>query len=106
MTKLVSTGAFKGNEVALSVGYATQIGYSDFYFGANLKLINSSLEQYNSFGVATDLAVLYLNKDLDFQATLVVRNLGTQITTYAGHNESLPLEVNVGCVAADIFQSA
>ncbi|WP_452220694.1 type IX secretion system protein PorQ [Lacinutrix salivirga] len=91
-----STGTFSGSEAALSAGYALQIGYSDFYFGANLKLINSSLEQYNSFGVATDLGVLYLDEDLDFQATLVVRNLGTQITTYAGQNESLPLEINAG----------
>src|SRR5690606_7377153 len=39
---------------------------------------------------------LYLNEDLDFQATLVVRNFGTQITTYAGLNEPLPLEIGIG----------
>ena len=39
----VSTGTFTGNEAALSVGYARQIGYSDFYFGANLKFITSKL---------------------------------------------------------------
>ena len=52
----ISTGEFSGNEAAFSVGYATQIGYSDFYIGANLKLISSKLEQYNSFGIAADLA--------------------------------------------------
>ncbi|WP_313791413.1 type IX secretion system protein PorQ [Lacinutrix neustonica] len=92
----VATSNFSRGEAALSFGYALQIGYSDFYAGANLKLINSSLEQYNSFGVATDLAVLYSNERLDFQGTLVVRNLGTQITTYAGRRESLPLEVDLG----------
>lgn len=92
----VATTNFSGGEVALSFGYAAQIGYSDFYAGANLKLINSSLEQYNSFGVATDLALLYSNEGLDFQGTLVVRNLGTQITTYAGRRESLPLEIDIG----------
>lgn len=91
-----STGTFTGNEAALSFGYATQIGYSDFYFGANVKLITSKLEQYNSFGAATDLSVLYINEDLDFNAALVVRNLGTQITTYAGLNEKLPFEVAFG----------
>ena len=92
----VSTGSFTGNEAALSVGYAYQIPYSDFYLGANLKLITSKLEQYNSIGIATDLGVMYINKRLDFHAALVVRNLGTQIVTYAGLNERLPLEVSLG----------
>ncbi|MDO5980710.1 type IX secretion system protein PorQ [Flavivirga spongiicola] len=91
-----STGTFTGNEAALSMGYALQIGYSDFYFGANVKLITSKLEQYNSLGVATDLGVLYINEDLDFNAAIVIRNLGTQITTYAGLNERLPFEVDFG----------
>ena len=90
------TGSFTGNEAALSMGYATQIGYSDFYFGANLKLITSKLEQYSSFGAAADFGLLYINDRIDFHAALAVRNLGSQITTYAGLNESLPFEVDFG----------
>ena len=90
------TGSFTGNESALSMGYALRIGYSDFYFGTNVKLITSKLEQYNSFGVATDLGLLYINEALDFQAAIAIRNLGTQITTYAGLKESLPFEVDFG----------
>ncbi|GAB1855533.1 type IX secretion system protein PorQ [Flavobacteriaceae bacterium MHTCC 0001] len=92
----ISTGTFTGSETALSIGYALQIGYSDFYFGANVKLITSKLEQYSSFGAATDLGLMYINEDLDFNATIVVRNLGSQITTYAGLNEPLPFEVAFG----------
>ncbi|WP_396600952.1 type IX secretion system protein PorQ [Algibacter sp. R77976] len=91
-----STGTFSGNETALSFGYATQIGYSDFYFGANAKLITSRLEQYNSLGAAVDLGVVYINEDLDFNAALVVRNLGSQITTYADLRERIPFEVSFG----------
>lgn len=91
-----STGSFTGNEAALSFGHSTQIGYSDFYFGGNLKLITSKLEQYNSLGVATDLGLIYINEKLDFKAALVIRNLGTQITTYAGLRESIPFEVAFG----------
>jgi hypothetical protein len=90
------TGSFTGSEAALSLGYALQIGYSDFYFGGNLKLITSKLEQYSSFGVAADLGLLYINEDLKFNAALAVRNAGTQITTYAGQNEPLPFEVDFG----------
>jgi len=92
----ISTGTFTGNEAALSVGYAAQIGYSDFYFGANLKFITSKLEQYNSFGIATDIGVIYINEYLDFNAALVIRNFGTQLTTYAGIKEPLPFEIDLG----------
>ncbi len=92
----VSTGSFSGNETALSFGYAMQVGYTDFYFGANVKLITSKLEQYSSFGAAVDLGLIYINEDLDFHAALAIRNLGSQITTYAGLNEPLPFEVDFG----------
>ncbi|TDY11219.1 type IX secretion system protein PorQ [Meridianimaribacter flavus] len=92
----VSTGSFTGNEAALSLGYAKQIGFSDFYAGANLKIITSKLEQYNSIGGALDLGIMYINERLDFHAALTVRNLGAQLKTYAGLNESLPLEINFG----------
>lgn len=92
----VSTGTFTGNEAALSLGYARQIGYSDFYLGGSLKIITSKLEQYNSIGAAVDAGLMYVNEDIEFNATLVVRNAGTQITTYAGTNEPLPFEVALG----------
>ena len=90
------TGEFSGNEVAISGGYNYNIPYSDFYIGANLKVISSKLEQYTSIGAAIDVGMMYINEDLDFHAALVVRNLGTQITTYAGLQEQLPFEVNFG----------
>ena len=91
-----STGAFTGNEAALSFGYAYQVPFTDFYLGANGKIITSSLEQYSSIGGAVDIAAMYINERLDFHAALVVRNLGTQFTTYAGMQEKLPLEINFG----------
>lgn len=91
-----ATGTFTGSETALSLGYAHQLGRSDFYLGGNLKLITSKLEQYSSFGVAADLGLLYINDKLDFNAALVIRNFGTQITTYAGTREKLPFEVAFG----------
>jgi len=91
-----ATSSFSGNETAISIGYAKQLGKSNFYGGANIKFISSALEQYNSIGAAADLAILYSKKEKSFQATLVVRNIGTQITTYNDVRESLPLEVNLG----------
>ena len=91
-----NTGTFTGNETALSFGYAFQIGFSDFYSGVNIKLISSKLEQYTSLGGALDFGLIYINEYLEFNAALAIRNLGTQFTTYAGLNEPLPFEIDLG----------
>ena len=91
-----STGSFSGSEAALSLGYALNIPWTDIYLGANLKFITSKLEQYTSFGMAVDVGAIYINEDIGFQAALSIRNLGTQISTYAGNRESLPLAVDFG----------
>ncbi|MCL9805394.1 type IX secretion system protein PorQ [Flavobacterium amniphilum] len=90
------TGDFSGSEIALSLGYAYNVPYTDLYLGANAKLISSTLESYNSFGVATDLGAIYKDEKKNVNYGLVVRNLGTQITTYNGVREKLPLEVIAG----------
>lgn len=92
----VSTGSFSGNEAALSFGYAYNVPFTDFYVGATAKLITSKLEQYNSIGGALDLGAIYIDEDLEFQAALTIRNLGTQFITYAGLQEKLPFEINLG----------
>lgn len=91
-----ATGDFSGSEVALSLGYAYNVPYTDLYIGANAKLISSTLESYNSFGVATDIGAIYKDEKKKVNYGLVVRNLGTQITTYNGAREKLPLEVIAG----------
>jgi hypothetical protein len=90
------TGDFTGSEIALSFGYAFNIPYSDVYLGASAKLISSTLESYHSLGGAVDLGAIYIDEDNDINIGLVVRNVGTQFTTYAGTREKLPLEVIAG----------
>ncbi|MGK4568472.1 type IX secretion system protein PorQ [Flavobacterium sp. 3HN19-14] len=90
------TSEFTGSEIALSVGYAYNIPYSDFYIGANAKLISSTLESYHSFGGALDLGALFIDTRNDVNWALVVRNIGTQFSTYAGTNEKLPMEIMLG----------
>jgi len=87
---------FTGSEIALSAGYAYNIPWTPIYVGANVKLISSTLESYQSFGAAADIGGLYIDDKNDINVAVVVRNIGTQITTYAGDNEKLPLEVMAG----------
>jgi len=90
------TADFTGSEAALSMGYAYNIPWTDIYVGANLKLISSTLESYHSFGAALDLGAIYIDEKNDINIALAIRNAGTQITTYAGTNEKLPLEIIAG----------
>jgi hypothetical protein len=91
-----TTSDFTGSEIALSFGYAYNIPYTEMYVGANAKLISSTLESYNSFGGAVDLGFLFIDERNDVNWAFAIRNLGTQLTTYAGTTESLPLDVTIG----------
>jgi hypothetical protein len=91
-----STAQFTGSETALSFGYAYNLPYTNIFLGANGKLISSTLESYNSFGGAIDLGAVLIDEANDVNWALVIRNIGTQFTTYNGTNEKLPLEIMLG----------
>lgn len=90
------TGMFTGSETALTVGYAYELPIKGLTAGANVKMISSVLDVYNSFGAAIDLATSYKISDSTALFTLALRNIGTQFTTYAGLREPLPFEVVFG----------
>ncbi|MEZ4787130.1 MAG: type IX secretion system protein PorQ [Flavobacterium haoranii] len=91
-----ATSDFTGSEAALSFGYAYNIPWTDFYVGANVKLISSTLESYNSWGAATDLGFLYIDERNDINIGVSVRNLGFQMKPYDNTNEKLPLAIDAG----------
>ena len=92
----LETAEFSGSEIALSVGYARNIPWTDIYVGGNLKVISSTLETYNSFGAAVDLGALYIDDYNDINIGLSLRNIGFQITPYADTREKLPFEIVAG----------
>ncbi len=91
-----STSSFTGNEVAISLGYSYTIPNTALHIGTNAKIISSTLERYSSFGGALDIGALYIDEDNEINWGFVVRNIGTQFTTYSGTNEKLPLEIIAG----------
>ena len=90
------TSDFTGSEIALTLGYSFMIPDVPIHFGANAKLISSTLESYNSLGGAVDIGALFIDERNDVNWALVVRNIGIQFTTYSGTKEKLPLEVLIG----------
>ncbi len=90
------TGSFSASDIAVSIGYAVNLPWTNLYAGGNIKLINSSISNYSSTGIATDIGFLYHSPHQPFIVTLVVRNIGTQISSFNNELEKLPLEVMLG----------
>lgn len=90
------TGNFNASDLALSIGYSVNLPWTNLYFGANLKFINSNIDTFSSIGIATDLSLLYYSPYKPYSFTIVARNIGTQLQSFNGTNESLPFKVAIG----------
>lgn len=91
------TGAtFNASEYALNIIWSHS--YNRLTYGINLKPILSSFENYQSLGFAADLGVSLFSKDKNTVASLVARNIGSQITTYyeGAEKESVPFDLQFG----------
>lgn len=92
----VVTGDFSAAEYAITVGASRKL-YEKVNLGANLKFITSQLESYNSLGLAADLGVFYQDTASRFAMSFVIKNIGTQLTTYRPDNmEDLPFDIQAG----------
>lgn len=90
------TGTFTAAEYAFSLIYSRRID-SLFTVGINLKPVLSHLEKYTSIGAAFDIGAIYNSPNNLFSAGLVIKNVGLQITTYAGEaRQKLPFEIQAG----------
>lgn len=92
----VITGNFSAAEYAFLLIYSRKID-SLFSVGVNFKPILSHLEKYTSFGFAFDIGASFHNNSNLFSAGLVIKNIGYQVTTYAGEpHQNLPFEIQAG----------
>jgi hypothetical protein len=90
------TGDFTASEYAFSLLYSRNID-TLFNIGANLKPVLSHLEKYSSFGLALDIGASYHSRSSLFSAGLALRNIGLQLTSYAGEDKQpLPFEIQAG----------
>jgi hypothetical protein len=86
---------FNASEYALHAG--TSFRGEKLHYGVQAKLLYSQLESYTSLGLAADLGVSYIDTAALFCASLVMRNIGTQLIAYTpADRESLPFQINLG----------
>ena len=89
-------GNFSGGDYALTIGWGRLLE-KHFLIGANLKMIYSDLERYNSFGMAVDVAGSYYHEKSGFMGTMLFKNIGRQFDAYVpGNREPLPFEIQLG----------
>ena len=82
-------GTFGAYDMAITIGWGRELD-SSFSIGAAAKLIYSSYETYNSFGIAVDIAGSYKTKS-GWTMSLIARNLGMQLSTYVPSGDRSPL---------------
>ncbi len=90
------TGTFRARDLAIQLGYAYELPWQNFYVGANLKFINSTIENFSSNGIAADIAISFYDEMRPYAFTAVVRNIGSQISSFDEQREQLPLDVAIG----------
>lgn len=64
--------------------------------GVSGKFIYSKIGDYSSTAAAIDLGLNYYDAEKDFSASLVLKNLGGQLSAYNEDYESLPTDVMLG----------
>lgn len=91
----IPTGTFTAADYNFHVSAARK-WRKHFQYGASVKFIYSTYEQYNSLGVAADAGGTYYNEEKLLTASVVAKNMGYQLTTYNGERENLPFEIQAG----------
>jgi hypothetical protein len=91
----IISGNFYASDYALNIAVSRKID-SLFTVGVDIRPILSTYENYTSYGLSTDLGIIYKNPAKNYQVALVIRNLGTQFKAYNENYESLPFEIQLG----------
>lgn len=82
--------SFSASDLDLRVSFGRPVS-ERLSLGGNINFLGSFYEQYNSFGISATLGASYYNKEKEFSAGLVIKNIGYQIKSYTKSNkESLP----------------
>ena len=88
-------GSFKAADYALALGYGQKIS-KKFRAGVNIKLIASYLESYDSYGLASDWNIMYVDTAKGWNAVFGISDLGLQLNRYySDNNENLLLNLQL-----------
>ncbi|MFZ9660418.1 MAG: type IX secretion system protein PorQ [Chitinophagaceae bacterium] len=88
-------GTFRPYDAVLQFS-ASKKYLEHWYYGATLKYIISSYDQYTSNALAMDVGLNYLDSAKGWQAGFLATNMGSQIRVYNQIHEDLPFDLKLG----------
>jgi hypothetical protein len=88
-------GTFGANETAFVLGASKKLA-ERITAGVNIKGVFSNFESFSSTGLVADLGLNYAKDSSGFILSFVVKNLGSELTTYNDTRFGAPLDVQIG----------
>ncbi len=88
-------GTVKAGETAFTLGAARPLS-DKLSLGLNARMAFSRLDTYKSSALLADVGLMYADSASRFTAGLVIRNAGTQLSSYADIKETLPFDIQLG----------
>ncbi|MFN3386757.1 MAG: type IX secretion system protein PorQ [Candidatus Thermochlorobacter sp.] len=89
-------GTFSATDLALHLAYSRELqrfGFGTLRTGIGVKFIFSGIQNFRSTALALDAGLLLLIPSEDLHIGLALITLGTQLSTFDGASEALPLDV-------------
>lgn len=89
------TGTFNANDIAFSATYSHDIN-DRLRGGITMKALSSNYEDYSAFALCTDLGINYYNPENELSFSVVLKNLGGQLTKFNEEYDRLPWDIQLG----------
>ncbi len=89
------TGSFQSSDVVLGISLAREIDTLISY-GVTAKVLHSSLDNMASTAIALDAGMLFQFPKQRTNIGFSILNFGTQLSTYDGTRDRLPVDVRIG----------
>ncbi|MBL7806510.1 MAG: type IX secretion system protein PorQ [Saprospiraceae bacterium] len=88
-------GTVKAGETAFTLGGAKPLS-EKFSLGLNVRMAFSRLDIYRSSALMADAGLIYADTANRLTMGLVIKNAGTQLSSYADLKETLPFDIQLG----------
>ena len=89
-------GSFRPTDWVMQLSASRAYG-SRWNYGMSIKFIQSSYGQFRSNGIAADVGLRYTDSSGLFSASVLAKNMGTQLKAYPGARaEDLPFDLQIG----------
>ena len=88
-------GTFAAKDIAVSGLYSYSLS-EKWVGGATAKVLYSKYAEYTSLAACVDLGLNYFNEETDFSLSMVLKNIGTQFSSFNEDSEHLPFDCQIG----------